>query len=118
MQENSQLHLELIKLKEQTQTGAQDKRHKQLQSEFDDLCFLTSQKDRKINELESQCNEMRQKLSMALQATQIKKATEVQKVFGKEKDVDDYRATFEVTNILPNNSATYGETKKQQEIWA
>jgi len=55
---------------------------------------------------------MRQKLSMALQATQIKKATEVQKVFGKEKDVDDYRATFEVTNILPNNSATYGETKK------
>ena len=56
--------------------------------------FLTAQKDKKIQEMEKTLAEMRQKLQVALQTTQYKKSTEIQKVFGRGKDVEEVSAQF------------------------
>jgi len=67
---------------------------KQLEAEKEDVQFLATQKDKKIRELEQQLLDMRQKLSAALQQTQYKKSTEIQKVFSRGKDVEDLSAQF------------------------
>ena len=125
MAENGQLHLEVIRYKEELQAATQDlKMHnKKLETERTDLIFLTEQKDRKIADLERTVTEMRQKLGEALQSTQYKKSTEIQKVFSKTKDVEDLSAKFQISNTLEQNTtqAEMNNTehfKRQQEIWA
>jgi hypothetical protein len=67
------------------------------------VIFLTNQKDKKIQEMERTLAEMRQKLQQALQSTQYKKSTEIQKVFGKGKDVEELSAQFQLTGSLDQN---------------
>ena len=68
MAENGQLHLELIRYKEELQTATQDLRmhNRQLETERNDLAFLAEQKDKKIADLERTVTDMRQKLGEAL----------------------------------------------------
>ena len=71
MQENSQLHMEIIRLKEMGQSGSSGTQNelKILKSQNEDLQFLVGQKDKKMQDLEQQMMEMRQKLANALEAT-------------------------------------------------
>jgi hypothetical protein len=78
-------------------------RVKQLESENADMVYLTNQKDKRIQEMEKNVVEMRQKLQQALQSTQYKKSTEIQKVFGKGKDVDELSAQFHLSGALDQN---------------
>lgn len=100
--ENNKLHLEVIKLKEELQFSNGDMRTtlKQLEGEKSDLLFLTAQKDKKIHELEGQVMQMRDKLQEALQTTQYKKSTEIQKIFSKGNDASDVSAQFSISNTL------------------
>lgn len=86
MAENNQLHLDIIKCKEDFQAETLDMKNqiKQLQSENQDVQFLCQQKDNKIVELDRQLNEMKKKLQMALQSTQYKESSEIQKAFGRD----------------------------------
>ena len=67
---------------------------KQLQGKNTDLQFLSQEKENRIQDLQKQVNEMRQKLGEALQTTAFKKSTEIQKVFSAQKDADDVSAQF------------------------
>lgn len=64
MAENNQLHLEVIRLKEELEQSGGDLRLrvKQLESENADMVYLTNQKDKKIQEMEKNVVEMKQKL--------------------------------------------------------
>jgi len=44
--------------------------------------------------------QMRDKLNQALQTTQYKKSTEIQKIFSKGNDVEDVSAQFSISNTL------------------
>ena len=46
---------------------------------------------------------MKQKLHQALQSTQYKKSTEIQKVFGRGKDVDELSGQFQLSGALDQN---------------
>ena len=84
------------------------------------MIFLTNQKDKKIQEMERTLAEMRQKLQRALQSTQYKKSTEIQKVFGKGKDVEELSAQFQLTGSLDQNyDPNLGQNQTQKEaVWA
>ena len=71
MAENNQLHMEVIRLKENRGQGGDESSHRlrQVESERDDLAFVSQQKDNKIAQLEKSNLEMRQKLQQALQST-------------------------------------------------
>lgn len=116
----------MIRLKEELEQSGGDLRVrvKQLESENADMVYLTTQKDKKIQTMEKSVSEMRQKLQQALQSTQYKKSTEIQKVFGKGKDVDELSAQFHLSTALdqnrdPNMDAQMSENLRlQQEAWA
>ena len=66
--ENNQLHLDVIRLKEELEQsgGSLRIRVKQLEGENTDMVYLTNQKDKKIQEMERSVQEMKQKLQQAL----------------------------------------------------
>ena len=75
-------------------TGQLKERNRILENENADLDYLASQKDKKIQELERNCQEMRQKLQQVLKNTQHENSTEIQKVFNNSKDPESHRAQF------------------------
>jgi hypothetical protein len=62
MKENSQLHLEVIRLKEEVQRAGDKTRVAQVENELNDVLFLSGQKDKKIQEMERNLADMRVKL--------------------------------------------------------
>ena len=64
MRENNDLHMQVIQMKEELQMGSGHlkERNRQLENENADMQYLTAQKDKKNQELERNCLEMRQKL--------------------------------------------------------
>ena len=69
--------MQIIQLREELQMGSGELKemNRKLQDENADLTFLTAQKDKKIQELERNCQEMRQKLQQALKSTQYENST-------------------------------------------
>jgi chromosome segregation ATPase len=124
MLENNQLHMEIIRLKEgmQSQGGDLTQRMKQVESECDDLKFVAHQKENRISQLEKENNEMRQKLQQALQATQYKNSTEIQKIFSDKRGPEHQEAQFEMTRALDGgasgNQRDNEEFRLQQDLWA
>ena len=93
----------------------------QLEGEMNDIAFVSQQKDRKIEQLERTVSEMRQKLSQALQSTQHKNSTEIQKIFGNQRNGEELQSQFQMSAQLDAGSApasAHEDFKKQQEIWA
>lgn len=88
MAENNQLHLEVIRLKEELHGGSFELKNqvKQLQDQNQDIQFLCSQKDNKITDLDRQVAEMRKKLQQALTSTQYGPSSEIQKAFGRTNE--------------------------------
>jgi len=73
--------------------------------------MLSQQKDSKIVHLEKTVNEMRQKLQTALQSSQYKQSSEIQKIFGAGDSGD---AQFEMTgNAIPGGPSIGGASQSQ-----
>ncbi len=86
VKENNDLHMQLIKLKEeceQRENGLKTKA-KQAQAQLTDLQFLTQQKDIKIRELDKVVVEMQNKLEKALTKVYAPQANDIVK--GLRKD--------------------------------
>lgn len=124
MQENNRLHMEIIQLKEgmQSQGGDLAQRLREAENERDDLRFVAKQKDTRIAQLERENNEMRQKLQQALQVTQHKNSTEIQKIFSDKRGPEFQEAHFEITRALDGGptgkQGQSEEFRRQQDLWA